>query len=238
MSKMRTFDDTTTLTQELIETTIAILRNTIMQYGVATWGLSGGTTPLAAYERIVANHSTDIDWSKVSVFVGDERVGPLDGPDNNWRAIDAIIGNLPTAKLRPLSDRSSEEAAREYTRQLQSLPLSSSNTPRIDLLWLGVGEDSHTLSLFPGHIDTSSSGDLVIPIHHAPKPPVDRISLSLDALSGVTHALVIATGENKRQAVSDALSNIQSPIGRVVSSIEQCGGTVELLVDSTASPNN
>ena len=237
MSDIRVFDDTTLLAKTAARQTVDILKRAIDTHGNAVWVLAGGTTPLMTYKLIAANHEDDVDWTRVTVVLGDERIGVLDGPDNNWHAINEIIGDLPTKKLRPLSDQSAENAAKNYSNQLSSLPKIDNGLPRFDLVWLGVGQDGHTLSLFPGHSSLLPSNDLVIPIHESPKPPRDRISLSLRALQGVAHVLIITAGADKKQAVAAAQTNKQSPIGLAVSIVETHEGKVQWLVDTAASPN-
>lgn len=237
MSDMRVFDNTTLLAKAAARQTIDILNASIEMNGNAVWVLSGGTTPLETYEIIMANHRNDVDWSKITVIIGDERIGTLDGSDSNWRAIDEIIGGLPTVKLRPLSDQTAENAAKNYSIQLSSLPKIDNGLPRLDLVWLGVGQDGHTLSLFPGHASLQPTNDMVIPVRDSPKPPRDRISLSLRALQGTVNLIVIAAGADKKDAVTAAQSSGQSPIGLAVSIIETHEGTVRWFVDAAAAPD-
>ena len=231
MSNIQVFENKTELAEATAERSVHILRDAIDKNGEATWVLAGGSTPLLAYKIIASNYVDTIDWSKVTVIMGDERIGPLDGTDNSWYAIDKIIGKLPTNKLQPLSDQSAEDAATNYNEQLSKLPKADNNLPRFDLVWLGVGEDGHTLSLFPRHESLLPSADLVIPVHNSPKPPSDRISLSLRALQGTQHALILAAGADKKEAIAAAQKNINLPIALAASIIETHEGDVRWLVD-------
>lgn len=238
MSSSQVFDSKAALAEDVAKKSAVLLRARIDEYGKATWVLAGGSTPLLAYKIIASNYADAIDWSKVTVIMGDERIGPLDGPDNNWHAINEIIGDLPTVKLRPSSDLSAEAAAADYNQKISDLPKADNNLPRLDLVWLGVGEDGHTLSLFPRHESLLPSADLVIPVHNSPKPPSDRISLSLRAIQGIQHALILAAGADKKEAVANAQKNINLPIALAASIIETHEGHVEWLVDKeAASPN-
>lgn len=231
MSTVQVFNDKTELAESAAKQSTNILRSAIDTYGAATWVLAGGSTPLLAYKIIASNYPDAVDWSKVTVIIGDERIGALDSPDNNWHTIDEIIGKLPTDKLRPLSDLTAEDAAANYNQKLSALPKADNNLPRLDLVWLGVGEDGHTLSLFPRHESLLPSADLVIPVHNSPKPPSDRISLSLRALQGTQHALILAAGADKKEAVAAAQKNINLPIALACSIIETHEGKDEWLVD-------
>jgi len=175
-----------------------------------------------------------LDWSKVTLVMGDERIGPLDGPDNNWHAIDHVLGKLPARKLVPHADQEAEEAARDYEEQILQLPKTKNDLPRFDVVWLGVGEDGHTLSMFPGHTGLLPSGGLVSPIHGSPKPPRDRISLSLRALIGTRQAMILATGKEKHQAVREAIDGGNSPIALAADVIRTHEGTATWYVDHDA----
>jgi len=238
MNGTRIFNDKTQLAEAVAKQSIDILRRAIDTNGRATWVLSGGSTPLLTYKIIASNDSDALDWSKVTVVMGDERIGPLDSPDNNWHAIDQIIGKLPTTKLRPQSDMSAEDSAADYSQKLQALPKADNGLPRFDLVWLGVGGDGHTLSLFPQHSGILPSADLVVPIHESPKPPHDRISLSLRALQGTQHALVLAAGADKQAAVSAAQKSLNLPIALACSIIETHEGHTEWFVDKEAAPTD
>ena len=238
MYKTQVFEDKSELAEAAAKQTIDILRRAIDDHGQATWVLAGGSTPLLAYKIIASNYADAIDWSKVTVVMGDERLGPLDGPDNNWYAIDQIIGKLPTVKLRPQSDIPAEDAAADYSQKLLPLPQADNGLPQFDLVWLGVGEDGHTLSLFPQHSGILPSANLVVPIHESPKPPRDRISLSLRALQGAKHALVLADGADKKAAVSSALQTHSLPIALACSIIATHDGKIEWLLDKEAAPTD
>lgn len=231
MSNAQTFADKTQLATAAANAAIDTLKSSIDAYGTATWVLAGGSTPLAAYQVVASSHANSLDWSKVTLVLGDERIGPLDGPDNNWHAIDQVLAQLPAQRLRPQVDTTAEEAATTYEQSLLALPKSDSNLPRLDLVWLGVGEDGHTLSLFPNHSSLLPSSSIVIPVHDSPKPPSDRISLTLRALQGTSTAMVLASGTDKQTAVQAALTGGHTPIALATSIIETRDGSVTWFVD-------
>jgi 6-phosphogluconolactonase len=113
---------------------------------------------------------------------------------------------------------------------------SGRGVPRLDLVWIGVGPDGHCLSLFPGRPEVEVADRLVVPVHGAPKPPPDRVSLTLAALAGAERLLVLAAGPEKAEAVTRALAGDRSlPITRAVAAVERAGGTVTWLLDRTAT---
>lgn len=238
MGNMKKYDDANKLAEAAAKQTIEVLHDAVGEHGSATWVLAGGSTPLLAYKSIAANYTDALDWSKVTFVMGDERIGPLDGPDSNWHAIDEILGSLPATKLRPQSDQPAEEAARDYAQQLTTLPRGENGLPRLDLVWLGVGSDGHTLSLFPNHSSILPSNELVTAVHDAPKPPADRISLTLRALQAAANLMILAAGADKQEAVSKARSGSYSPIGLAASIVGIHEGNVTWLVDKSAPPTD
>lgn len=233
MDNLHVFDTREELASAAAQRAVDILRTAIDTYGKATWVLAGGTAPLAAYQVIATSHSDSLDWSHVTVMVGDERISQPS--DSNWQAADTILNRLPTRKFVPRIDLSPEEAAIDYERNLGILPKADGGFPRLDLLWLGVGEDGHTLSLFPNHPSIFPSNKLIIPVSDAPKPPRNRISLSLRALQGVQSAMIITTGPNKRSVVRGALAGNNSPIALASSIITTHNGDVAWYVDKDAA---
>lgn len=217
---------------------IATLSIAIEERGQATWVLAGGSSPMAAYRLLVSDYAEAIDWSKVTVLIGDERSVPVDDPESNWSQIDAVLfGAGPTAsmiQLRPEVELPAEKAAERYEATLRDLPTDIEGVPLFDLVWLGVGEDGHTLSLFPGHPDFLPTEHLVIPVHNSPKPPATRITLTLRSLEATSRAIIFAVGAGKKAALAKALEDGRLPIAQAASRIEQYGGYVTWLFDQAA----
>jgi len=165
----------------------------IREQGVFRMVLAGGTTPAAVYMRL-AEAATD--WSCWQIFFGDERCLPADHPERN----SVMAGGhwlqrvaLPTANIHVIdAERGAEAAALAYVPVVeQALPF--------DLVLLGMGEDGHTASLFPGQ--RHAAGELVHAVHDAPKPPPDRVSLGRAALDNAAEVLVMVSGAGKHAAV-------------------------------------
>lgn len=154
--------------------------------------LAGGSTPREIYQRLC---SIETDWSAWSIFLGDERCLPPAHPDrNSTMAQQAWLDHVPLAANRvhliPV-ELGAEAAASQYCETL-------AGTGEFDLVLLGLGQDGHTASLFPGQ---EWGSDAVIPVHDAPKPPADRVSLSAGRLSMARHVWFMVTGEDKSAAV-------------------------------------
>jgi 6-phosphogluconolactonase len=108
--------------------------------------------------------------------------------------------------------------------------------PRLDLVWLGVGPDGHCLSLFPGFPELEVVDRAVVPVHGAPKPPPDRVSLTLAALAGADRLVVLVSGADKADAVAKARAGDAGlPITRAVTTVQDAGGSVTWLLDRAAA---
>jgi 6-phosphogluconolactonase len=160
--------------------------------GAHTLVLAGGTTPRRCYE-ILAGMA--LEWGRVTVLFGDERCVPPNDPESNYRmAREALLDSVaPFTVHRMPAELGAEEGAAAYDRLIARLGL-------LDLVLLGVGPDGHTASLFPGHAGLQARG-WAVAVHDAPKPPPDRVSLTLGTLQTAHRVLVLATGADKADAV-------------------------------------
>ena len=163
--------------------------------GARTLVLAGGTTPKRTYELLT---QADITWGRVTVLFGDERCVPPDHPDSNYRlAREVLLDKVaPGSVHRIAGELGPDEAAELYSRIVAALA-------PLDVVLLGAGEDGHTASLFPGHPEVTAPG-WAIGVRNAPKPPPDRVSLTLQALQGARRVIVLATGAGKADAVARA----------------------------------
>jgi 6-phosphogluconolactonase len=229
--------DKQTLAEAVAGITVKQLGQSITMQGQASWVLAGGTTPVETYKVIVDKYKNAIDWQKVWILLGDERCVPIDSRYSNWGMIKPVIDglNIPESQqILPNFELIGQEAADYYEDLIMSLSLAP-GVPRLNHVWLGVGRDGHTLSLFPG-TELMDSDKMVVAIEDSPKPPTQRISLSLKALSNVGSAIVLVSGDKKARAMSklfDGGDNL--PIARAVKAIEALGGKVTYCMDADAA---
>jgi 6-phosphogluconolactonase len=237
MADLKIEKDKETLAYVVAKLAIMHLDQAIKLQGQASWVLAGGSTPLDAYRILASEYKDALDWSKVWVLLGDERCVAVDSRDSNWGQIRNILSDLAIPedqKIIPNFDLKGDEAAEYYEKLIMSLSLAP-GVPRLNHVWLGMGRDGHTLSLFPGSNEIDSE-KMVVAINNAPKPPMDRISLTLKALSNVGTALVIISGEDKARAYGKAMDGGDNlPVMRAVKAIEQFGGKVTYVVDADAA---
>ena len=208
--------------------------------GEAIWVAAGGSSAAAAYRVLAASYADGIAWNDVRILIGDERCVPPDHPDSNWGQLVALllkqISITDSALLRPPAEVGAERAAALYEEELiRRLPRLPAGPPRLDHVWLGVGEDGHTLSLFPGHPASELANGLVAPVYNSPKPPPERVTLTLEALRGAAHCLVLGCGSAKREVLARAIGGDTSlPVARAAEAVESAGGRVTWLLDASA----
>ena len=216
MSDTVTFESKEILAIAAATKTVQLLKDAITHSGHASWVLAGGSTPMLAYEYIAAYHLEDLDWSKVTLLLGDERCGPLDSPDNNWHAIDdALLRHIPqSTRIRPVTDIDPATAATDYEAAVRSY-LDTAPSKQFSVVWLGMGPDGHTLSLFPDHASMNATTMLVIPVYESRKPPADRMSFTLEVLQYAYSTIILSAGSDKRDAYAQALqSDSKLPIAQ------------------------
>jgi 6-phosphogluconolactonase len=178
--------------------------------------LAGGTTPQALYALLAAaEYRNRVAWDRVAFFFGDERAVPPDHPDSNYRAAnDALFRPLDISAKNVYRMKGEmtdlEAAAAAYERELQSA-FEGARVPHFDLIFLGMGPDGHTASLFPGSPALAECKRLVVPVMDAPKPPPRRLTLTVPVLNAGQLVLFLATGADKAQALREVLQGTASP---------------------------
>ena len=175
---------------------LAAAREGIAARGCFDLVLAGGETPRETYRRLAA---VDAEWPAWRIWFGDERCVAPDDPERNSRmADDAWLRHvpIPRANVHPIAgELGAQRAATEYRTTLRDVGL-------FDCVLLGLGEDGHTASLFPGQpLGDAVDAPDALPVFHAPKPPPERVSLSAARLSRARGVLFLVAGSAKRDAI-------------------------------------
>ena len=195
--RWRVFPDGETLATQLAQTILADAQACIDKRGRFTVVLAGGTTPRQVYARLA---QAPADWSRWHVYFGDERCYPFGHPERNdsmARSVWLHQVSIPRANVHPISSAGwgPDAAARRYAEVLPK--------GLFDLTLLGLGEDGHTASLFPGQVwGEGRLAPPVLAVFHAPKPPEQRVSLSARRLSQSRKVIFVVTGAGKAEAVA------------------------------------
>ena len=191
--------------------------------------LAGGTTPRAAYERLATLVES---WEGVELWLGDERLVPPDDPESNYRLVAETLLEAGALAHAVPTGGSAEEAASAYGREIRRrVPAGPDGAPELDLALLGLGEDGHVASLFPHSPLLEARGQVCVAVHDAPKPPPDRVSLTLEVLRAARSIIVLAVGESKARAAAAALAG---PDPGVPASL-LADGALELILDRAAA---
>ncbi len=204
-------------TQALIEAAgkrlVDTIQSAMMARGRALVVLTGGSNGIALLEQLGAEAGR-IDWSKVHLFWGDERyVAETDDERNDKQAREALIDriDIPPGQVHamPASDGEFGDdlaaAALAYEQVLAANADPGQAVPNFDVHLLGMGPEGHVNSLFPDSGAVRETARMVVPVHDSPKPPPQRITLTLPAVQRSREVWLIVSGEGKAEAVAAAV---------------------------------
>ncbi len=219
---------------------VADLRAAIRQRGAAGLVLAGGGTPLALYHALVER--PDLDWGCIHVFWGDERLVPPDDPGSNYRAAWAALLSridLPAANIhRMRGELPPDEAAADYAARLRDWarandPGAPHPWPRFDVVLLGLGEDGHTASLFPGSPPAPPQPVVAVTADYQGRP-AGRITLTPRVFNDARHVIFLVAGAGKAEAVRETF-HAADPMRLPAQRIHPDYGRVTWLVDHAAA---
>ena len=202
-----------------------IVESAVEAHGNARLALPGGNTPDLVYQALLANKA--IDWPKVTLVPTDDRLVPAGDPLSNYGKLNRIFASSG-ATVVPLIDESALSDYQDAGR-LAEARLAELQWP-LDLVWLGMGADGHTASIFPGpdleRAITGPKSRKAVGVRPDPMPaeaPVERVTLTAPALSSARAVMVVIAGDEKRGVLEEAIKDgplSSRPIGRVLSEIE------------------
>ena len=172
--------------------------------GARRMSLCGGSTPAPVYEALA---DSPLDWDNIEITFGDERCVPPDHEDSNFRmASDSLLDKVALNEsnvLRMKGELDPDDAAREYEDSLRER--SGREIYTHDLILLGMGEDGHTASLFPGTAALNDDERWVV-ANHVPQKNQTRITLTFPIINAARKVLFLVRGEEKRAVVDRVLA--------------------------------
>ena len=194
-----------TAAQEFSRCAVAAV-NTRGRFSVA---LSGGNTPRGVYSLLAAEPKSRLPWEKIFVFFGDERHVPPDDPESNYKmANEALLSKVPIPQqniFRVPAELPADEAAVSYDRRLRDFfSLAANAWPCFDLILLGLGDDGHTASLFPGSAALQDASRLVA-ANWVEKFKSYRITFTYPLINHAAEVAFIVSGKNKAQVVREIM---------------------------------
>lgn len=200
--------------------------------------LSGGSTPKIVFDELAANFQSDIDWSGVHLYWGDERCVPPDDVESNYKmTIDYLVSkiDIPSKNVhRMRGENAPEYEAKRYAELLlKNLP-KKNGIPYFDLVILGMGDDGHTASIFPNSIDLWYSEKLCeVAVH--PDSGQQRITLTGKVINNAETVVFLVTGNTKAQKVDQIINKKEDYKMFPAALVAPTSGNLVWFLDAAAS---
>ena len=206
---VRVFETPQRLAEAAAESFVEEAAKSMGDRGRFAVALAGGSTPKALYELLATGYRSTLDWSGIHAFFGDERTVPPDHEDSNYRmAQEALLSRVPLGSVhRMRGELDPAEAAALYEEELVEF---FGGPPRFDLVLLGIGEDGHTASLFPGTpaLDVRDRWAVENPVE---KLGTVRLTLTVPAINAAERVNFLVVGEGKAGALKEILEGDANP---------------------------
>lgn len=207
----RVFPDSKALTRAVADESLAVIDASVRARGRASVCLSGGRTPKSLNQLWAAEYATKMPWNQIHFFWGDERYVPPDDPASNFRMVrESLLDRvpIPAANVHPMRTNFErpDDAAKDYERELKEFfaaggPQPSEKLdPRFDLIFLGLGPEGHTASLFPGSPALAEKQRWVVSANVPAEPPT-RLTLTYPVLNRGANVFFLVEGAEKRQII-------------------------------------
>ncbi len=230
---LETYDSPQELAEAAARAFVEGAASAIAERGRFAVALAGGSTPKATYEVLARDHSGDVDWPNAHAFFGDERTVPPDHEDSNYRmALEALLDHVPVGSVhRMRGELPPDEAASSYEAELEEF--FGEVPPVLDLVMLGIGEDGHTASLFPGTAALGVTDRLVV-ANPVPKLDTTRLTLTRPVLNAAREVRLLVAGAGKAQALAEILEGDSGPCEYPAKLVRPPGGPI-WMVDQAAA---
>jgi 6-phosphogluconolactonase len=200
--------------------------------------LNGGNTPMRLFQLLGTDFRDQVDWINAHIFWGDERCVPPDNAGSSYgQAREVLLNRVPIPDLnihRIEGELSTAEASKEYSLVLKAFSSPPLDWPRFDLVYLGMGEDGHTASLFPGSPVDVAEPVLPVTAHYQDRP-ANRVTLTPVVFNSAHMVVFMVTGEKKAITLAEVLSDRYNPEQYPAQSIKPKDGEAIWLVDKEAA---
>jgi len=236
--ELRIFKEYDELSIAACEIFIRSAANAIESRGRFLVALSGGSTPSGLYQQLAGEVYRDrIDWQNTFVFWGDERCVPPDNEGSNYfQANENLLSQVPIPReniLRVKGELVPYEASKAYEQTLKEFAAPDLDWPRFDLVLLGMGEDGHIASLFPGSQVDVPSPTLAVTADYQGRPAA-RVTLTPVVFNSARKILFLVTGESKASTLNQVFNGAPMPEQLPAQRIRPTDGQVIWLIDKVA----
>jgi 6-phosphogluconolactonase len=234
--ELRVLESPSDVARALAELFVACGQDAIASRGRFTVALSGGTTPKAAYQLLAAPpFASALDWNKVDVFFGDERCVPPDDSQSNYKmANEAFLSavGIPARNVHRIhGEEDPAEAAVAYRTEILNV---LGDQPRFDLVMLGIGNDGHTASLFPGS-DPLEGDDMLVRAVYAPAHQQWRITITPHVINSARTVVFAAEGAGKAWVLKQVREGPYDPVKLPSQIVAPKDGRLIWLIDRSAA---
>ena len=213
-------------------------RDAIQQRGKFHLALSGGSTPKRLYQKLASQYATAIDWKQVHFFWSDERTVPADHEDSNFRmARESLLDELAVdgdKVHRLVGEHDPQQAAADYEQVIRSTVGGDTPIPRFDLILLGLGNDAHTASLFPG-TDALFERERLVVANDVPQLSTRRLTMTSLLINQSRSVMFLVSGEGKADALQLVLGHQINPEEFPAQLIVPSNGELLWMVDQAAA---
>jgi 6-phosphogluconolactonase len=241
---LQIFDDLNALAAGAADIVVAAARDAVAKFGRFTFVLSGGLTPENTYTLLAKQDRTSaIDWTKTYLFFGDERFVSIDDPNSNHgMVIKTLFSNIPIPSANifpmPTNTTNAKNAAAAYSKTIADFFVLDNHNifPRFDLIFLGLGSDGHTASLFPhsAALNVADAFATWSPPGILP-PAVDRITLTYPIINAARNVVFLVSGGNKAEVIRKILSGDANLDDLPAAGVQPVNGTITWLADKQAA---
>jgi 6-phosphogluconolactonase len=246
MNKLEIYDNAKELAWAAAMRFASLAEQAVLERGRFTVALSGGSTPKAMFSILAGKPFADaLPWQKIHFFWGDERCVPPEHPDSNYRMANETLLSKVAAPRENISrilaeDEDHDRAAANYSETIQQFfnPVATApgtaSWPRFNLVFLGMGPDGHTASLFPGTMALQVE-DRIAVANFVEKFQTYRITLTAKAINNAENVIFLIAGEDKAVALKEVLEGERQPETYPSQLIHPVNGELLWMLDETAA---
>lgn len=235
--EIKTFENVEKLNIYAAEKFVEIAKGSIAERGQFTVALSGGSTPKKLYSLLTQEpYSSQIDWKKVFFFFGDERNVSIDSEESNFRMANEILFSkleIPKKNIhRFLTEKDDAKIiAEEMENEIrQTFDLKENEFPRLDLVFLGMGADGHTASLFPKTTALKEDKRMVVE-SYVPKFETFRLTFTFPTINNARNIIFLISGQDKAETLREVLYGEFQPEKLPSQAVKPVNGNLLFLTD-------